>query len=334
MLTKEASSQDRRIKLLTLVRFSVRELLEFGAGLFLVLVLQSQSICAAPAAKSGEAGKGKTLAELFRETKAAAQGSRHAETIAKATAALALYPDSRKAADLYGWRAEAYLALNNNQRALADLNAEICCDPQRKSAYRNRAAVNYNCHNYAAVIPDATRRLHDGSSDALFVHAIRGTCYAKLGQVALARQDFAAVTKATARTTQDYVMRGEAFLKLGNYQAGLADFNKTLKLDSHNASALNCLAWVEATAPEASLRDGHTAVQRATQACEALHWRDSETLDTLAAAYAETSDFELALRYEKRAVALDKDAVQRQELEQHLSLINHHEPVRDDPTLK
>lgn len=63
-------------------------------------------------------------------------------------------------------------------------------------------------------------------------------------------------------------------------------------------------AWILATCPDHKIRNGRAAVQSALRACELTNWRHAQTLDTLAAAYAETGDFQAAVDSEKSALKL------------------------------
>ncbi|HVK10136.1 MAG TPA: hypothetical protein VM597_15315, partial [Gemmataceae bacterium] len=51
------------------------------------------------------------------------------------------------------------------------------------------------------------------------------------------------------------------------------------------------------------VRDGKRAVEHATRACELSNWVRPDCLDTLAAAYAATGDFDRAVEYQKKALA-------------------------------
>ena len=65
------------------------------------------------------------------------------------------------------------------------------------------------------------------------------------------------------------------------------------------------LAWLLATCPEASLRDGAKAVQFAREACQYEDYKDSDGLDVLAAACAEAGRWEEAIDWASRALELD-----------------------------
>jgi hypothetical protein len=51
------------------------------------------------------------------------------------------------------------------------------------------------------------------------------------------------------------------------------------------------------------VRDGKQAVAHATRACELTGWKMPNCLDTLAAAYAATGDFDRAVEYQQKALS-------------------------------
>ncbi|HEY1789742.1 MAG TPA: tetratricopeptide repeat protein [Verrucomicrobiae bacterium] len=70
----------------------------------------------------------------------------------------------------------------------------------------------------------------------------------------------------------------------------------TLKPDASNEiSALNNLAWVLATCPDSSVRNGPEALHYARQACRLTGFKQYGMLNTLSAAYAETGQFSDAI---------------------------------------
>jgi protein O-mannosyl-transferase len=85
----------------------------------------------------------------------------------------------------------------------------------------------------------------------------------------------------------------------GAIEQAITHYEAALEAAPDNAVVRNNLAWLLATASEARLRDGPRAVDLARQACKETGWKVPNMLGTLAAALAETGDFEQALRVAK-----------------------------------
>ncbi|MGH7993642.1 MAG: tetratricopeptide repeat protein, partial [Limisphaerales bacterium] len=90
----------------------------------------------------------------------------------------------------------------------------------------------------------------------------------------------------------------------GKSAAAIAQFQKVLELDPLHVTAQNNLAWILATCPEVSLRNGPKAVELAQQAARLSAGTSPQILDTLAAAYAEAGQFPEAARTARQALDL------------------------------
>jgi len=101
-----------------------------------------------------------------------------------------------------------------------------------------------------------------------------------------------------------YNCLGLIFLRQGQAGEAAADFQKALELQPDNADAHKCLAWMLATCPEASVRNGARAIELAQQAEQLSGGKDPAILATLAAAYAEAGRFPDALTTVQKALAL------------------------------
>ena len=75
-----------------------------------------------------------------------------------------------------------------------------------------------------------------------------------------------------------------------------------MRLDPKLVVALNGKAWLLATCPDKRYRQGKTAQELATRACEQTNWKVGHYLDTLAAAHAESGNFDKAVELEEKAL--------------------------------
>ncbi|MHC4083724.1 MAG: protein kinase domain-containing protein [Planctomycetota bacterium] len=116
-------------------------------------------------------------------------------------------------------------------------------------------------------------------------------------------------------------------------------FDKVLAFSFHMIahyypSRFNRLALFQATFPSAEFRDGAKAVENATKACELRNWKNHEYIGTLAAAYAETGDFDSAVKWQKEAIDLlpeYQSSWWRAEYQSRLKLYRAGKPYRQSP---
>jgi tetratricopeptide (TPR) repeat protein len=114
-----------------------------------------------------------------------------------------------------------------------------------------------------------------------------------------------------------------------NYSKAIAMYEKAA--EQGEADGYNGLAWVLATCPLAAFRDGRRAVEAATRACELTEWKNPNNLDTLAAAFAESGDFESAVKWQtKQLETLDLTPSQIADAKAHLALFKLHKPFRTE----
>jgi hypothetical protein len=60
-----------------------------------------------------------------------------------------------------------------------------------------------------------------------------------------------------------------------------------------------------------------------------MQWKDDNSIDTLAAAYAEAGDFDSAVRYEEKALGMKNVAsADAKTFQEHLRAFKQHQPIR------
>jgi tetratricopeptide (TPR) repeat protein len=104
---------------------------------------------------------------------------------------------------------------------------------------------------------------------------------------------------------------GSALVKKGNVNEAITHFQKALAIQPDNVEVLNDLAWLLATAPQASVRNGTRAVELAQRANQVTGGESPMILSTLAAAYAEVGRFGDAQQSARKAVDLATAAGQQ-----------------------
>jgi tetratricopeptide (TPR) repeat protein len=101
--------------------------------------------------------------------------------------------------------------------------------------------------------------------------------------------------------------KGKAAESKGAFAAALANFDQALEIDPGDTdNTLQEIAWLLATCPDATFRDGPKAVEAATKACKLSAWKKSSEVSILAAACAEAGRFDEAVKWENQYLQFPK----------------------------
>jgi serine/threonine protein kinase len=124
-----------------------------------------------------------------------------------------------------------------------------------------------------------------------------------------------ALARAFIRKAKDIRQRN------GHFTDIIESIDQALSADPNHVAGLRALAWLQAVCPDASLRNGMSALGNARRACELTEWKDPGCLTTLAAAYGEAGEYDQAVKRQQEALKLaseDTCAGQRREMELRL----------------
>ena len=125
---------------------------------------------------------------------------------------------------------------------------------------------------------------------------------------------------------------GTVLTQQGRVREGVEEWQKVLAIQPDNGNAMSNLAWVFATSPDESLRDGAQAVQLAEQALHISARRIPLLFRTLAAAYAESGRFSEAIQTAQQGFELANaqgNSGLATELQGNISLYQERQPLRD-----
>lgn len=125
---------------------------------------------------------------------------------------------------------------------------------------------------------------------------------------------------------------GTVLTQQGRVGEGVEEWQKVLAIQPDNGNAMSNLAWVFATSPDQSLRDGPKAVELAEQALRLSGGRIPILFRTLAAAYAESGEFSKAIQAAQQGIELANsqgNSGLATELQGNIALYQGQRPLRD-----
>ena len=127
-----------------------------------------------------------------------------------------------------------------------------------------------------------------------------------------------------------YVLnRGVIWERKKDYDRAMADYTASARLDPDYADAFAAQAWLWATNPDDTARDAKKALEAARKACELSEYKAWGCIDNLAAALAESGQFDEAVKQQKKALEFkDVTDQDRKDMEERLKLYQDHKPYR------
>lgn len=257
----------------------------------------------------------------------------------------------------------------DTDKAIADFDECIRLDPLTKDAYLYRCKILAATDKKKEAVEGLSKAIQNGVK-SLEIFKERAELYYHSDEFDKAIADYSEVIKVEPRNSEALLYRGYCFWRKNRLKESISDYSKFIELEPGNASAYNCraklyfadyqkdkavqdykeairlepknaencneLAWLLCTCAKETTRDGKAAVEYAKKACELTDYRNARYLDTLAAAYAENGDFEEAVKWQEKAIAIaldfppeDIDKELKQTLEGHLKLYREKKPCRD-----
>jgi tetratricopeptide (TPR) repeat protein len=152
------------------------------------------------------------------------------------------------------------------------------------------------------------------------------------GQVADALIHYQKLLELQPDNMEVHNIVGTVLIQQRRIRDGVEEWQKVLAVQPDNGNAMSNLAWVFATSPDDSLRDGVKAVQLAQEALRISGRRIPLLFRTLAAAYAETGEFSKAIQTAREGTELANsqgNSGLATELQDNIARYQEQRPLRD-----
>ncbi|HEY2415159.1 MAG TPA: tetratricopeptide repeat protein [Pirellulaceae bacterium] len=133
-------------------------------------------------------------------------------------------------------------------------------------------------------------------------HTYRGFAYKRLGDKDKAIAEFDEAIRLNPKEALAWRVRGATYAAKANYAKQLADYTESIRVDPENPDSRHHRVVLRSACVDEKYRDGKQAIDDATKACEMSEWENYLYLSGLAMAYAESGDFDAAVKWQQKVV--------------------------------
>lgn len=245
------------------------------------------------------------------------------------------------------FRGQLFLAKGESEKANRDISDAMLIEPDSVQGVLMRSLLAAEEKRYADAIKDMELLVRVNPNNQAWV--LQLALYYQLDdrpRLAIKILDDSITRDRTAWRAMR--MRGDAKLSISLHKEAIEDYRRAVKVVEHNADLpaeqqakdeelsglYNNLSWVLSTSPSDDIRNGKEALELALKACEVTEYKEAYILSTLAAAYAETGDFENARQWSTKAVEAGRkeDYDKIDQLEKELEAYKENKPWREEQT--
>jgi len=196
------------------------------------------------------------------------------------------------------YRGIARARLGQYDLAIEDLSVAVSLNPRCLECFFERATAEFFIGQFENALNDLSHCL-DLYPDFAPAHSMRAGIYVKKGSYDRALADMNAALKLRPNDSGYLHNRAVVLTGLERYGEAIFDYENAIRLNPKGGGTYNNLAWLLATVKDPEFRDCRKAIHYALKALETD--KNGAWLDTLAAAYAECGEFEMAMSSEIKA---------------------------------
>jgi tetratricopeptide (TPR) repeat protein/predicted Ser/Thr protein kinase len=220
------------------------------------------------------------------------------------------------------------------EEAIHVYDEAIKIHPGEMGFHLNRANACAALKQYEKALPGYHEALRLAPSNEN-IHRARSMALYEMGRYDESIADLDIAVKASPEGV-NFDLRGRAHHAKENFRAALADYEKGVQATPGYTLTFLDLAWLLATCPDDSIRDGQRAAQLARLGSAPAGEGQHRARVVLAAAHAETQAYAEAIQLEQRHLeSIPKGSEEIKESKERLKLYQSHQPLRSDqPVLR
>ena len=237
--------------------------------------------------------------------------------------ALRIKPDNAKAHNNLGVVLDR---LGRHQESIAHLKEALRIKPDLVDVHSNWAIVLKRLGRFEEAVAHYKEALRARPSFVAHINCGDALTALKRFEEALGHYREALRFRPKHAETQNSC--GIALHNLGRDKESIKHFREAVQIDPNFAKAHYNLAWLQATCPDATVRDGRQALAHAKSAHQLTGGKVPAVLETLSAAYAELKDFEKAVQWQEKAVRIAHEK-QKDKLITRLKLYEKGQPYHE-----
>jgi tetratricopeptide (TPR) repeat protein len=200
------------------------------------------------------------------------------------------------------------MRLKQYELAAEQFEEALLIQPNHTEAHYNLGVALSALHHPEAAIEHFRAALEFRAEESEKVwtegHYGLAAALAKAGRPDEAIAEFRRVLDAEPDNANAQYNLGVILYERGKRREALSACRKAIALQPDDVVSTEQVAWILATCPEASLRNGREAVVLAERAVELSDGKTASVYSTLAAAYGEAGRFRDAVQASQRAIAL------------------------------
>ena len=190
-----------------------------------------------------------------------------------------------------------------DEEAMIQFQKALKINPDYAEAHYNLSAA-FGMRGRLDEAIEQCRKAIQLKPDYADAHGNLANVLAAQGRLEEAIPEYRRTLELMPESAQAHFRFGEALQAQRNFEAAMKEYQKALDLAPRHLPAHLSLAWLLATCPDNSLRNGKKAMELAQQAEQLGGGESPQILDTLAAAYAEAGQYPEAIETAKRALNL------------------------------